>query len=267
MDLTYPFLDGKWIDLAGWEVLVLDETGSTNDDCLKLADEIEGEFVIWAGHQTAGRGREDRVWYDQPGSALTFTVLMRLKEEELEHLGKFTALGALSLIDLLERAFALKAVLKWPNDVLLNNKKVCGILTEILWKGSEPAAVVLGMGINLTDEAFEAAEELRAPATSLEAEGEASVDEQALLEGLLYTIQQRRQLLSDQAFLDDWNAKLAYVGKFVEIKHYQGETGRFSPEFVNPDGSLTVRDEAGKQLKLYSSELSSPDSSAASSGS
>lgn len=264
MDLTYPLLDGKWIDLAGLEVLFLDETGSTNDDCLQLADEIDGEFVIWAEHQTAGRGREDRVWFDQPGTALTFSVLMRLKEEEVEHLGKFTALGALSLIDLLERAFELKAMLKWPNDVLLNDKKVCGILTEVQWKGSVPAAVVLGMGINLTDEAFEEAEELHMPATSLEAEGEATVDEQALLEGLLYTIQQRRQLLGSQAFLDDWNAKLAYVGQFVEIKKYQGETGRFSPEYVNSDGSLTVRDEEGELLRLYSSELSSPDPSSGS---
>lgn len=253
---TYPLLDGRWIDLAGWEVLSLDETGSTNDDCLQLADIKVGEFVVWAGHQTAGRGREDRVWHDQVGSALTFSTLLRVKPEEREFLGRFTALGALSLIDLLGRAFGLNATLKWPNDVLLNDKKVCGILTEIVWEGAEAAAVVIGMGINLSDEAFEDAGDLRAPATSLEAEGAGLQDEQSLLEAILFTIQQNRPDLASVPFLDRWNDKLAYKGKFVAIKQYQGETEMLSPEYVNSDGSLTVRTRNGELLNLYSSELS-----------
>lgn len=245
------------MNLSGWEILAVDETGSTNDDCLQLAKEKQGEFVIWAKHQTAGRGRANRLWYDQAGNAITFSVLMRLKPEELDHLGQFTALGALSLIDVLDTAFSLKAALKWPNDVLVNHRKIAGILTEIEWQGQNPAAMVLGMGINLSDEAFAEAGELRTPATSLEAEGAGRLDEQTLLGSLLSAIRQRRQLLGSEQFMADWNAKLAYIGKRMTVKEYQGKTAMFSPEFVNPDGSLTVKNEGGELISLYSSEFSS----------
>ena len=261
MNQSDSYSHGNWTDLAGWSLLELEETASTNSDCLALAEQKSGEFVIWAKHQTAGRGRENRTWFDQPGAALTFSVLMRLEPHESEHLGQFTALGAISLIDLLETQYGLRAWLKWPNDVLLGDKKVCGILTEILWRGSVPTAIVVGMGINLKNSAFSSAGKLRAPATSLEAQGAGNLDARALLEGLLGLIRQRRKTLGGKQFMQAWNARLAFVGKFLEIKQYQGTTQLLCPEFVNPDGSLNARAQDGSQVKLYSSEFSSSSSS------
>lgn len=251
----------NWGELAGWQVLILNETGSTNDDSLQLADELPGEFVVWAAHQTAGRGREDRSWHDQPGSALIFSVLMRLKTDEASCLGRFSALGALSLIDLLKSEYDLKAKVKWPNDVFLNGKKVSGILCEIHWKGAKPEAMVLGVGINLTDHAFKSVGDLRSPATSLEAEGVLVSKPEVFLEKLLKAIQQRRRMLGSDQFLSDWNENLAYKGQFVQFIQYQGKTGLFCPEYVNPDGSLTVSNQEGEKIVLYSSEISSASSS------
>lgn len=219
MNIEHKIKQGKWIELAGWRVLVFDETGSTNDDSLALADSIEGEFVVWARHQTAGKGREDRQWHDSPGSSLTFSVLLRPAPEESGHLSRFTALAALALCDLLEHAFQLQAEIKWPNDVLIHRKKVCGILSEIRWKGTLPQALVIGIGINLRDAAFEQVSDLRFPATSFEAEGFAELDSLTFLEGLLFSLDQRREKLPSDDFIQDWNERLAFKDEFVPINN------------------------------------------------
>lgn len=267
MNIEYKIKQGNWIELAGWRVLVLDETGSTNDDCLALADSDEREFVVWAGHQTAGKGRENRQWHDSPGSSLTFSLLLRPAPEEREHLSRFTALAALALCDFLEHAFQLQAEIKWPNDVLIQRKKVCGILSETRWKGAVPEALVLGIGINLRDAAFEQVSDLRFPATSLEAEGFAQLDSLSFLEGLLYSLDQRRKQLPGDDFIQDWNERLAFKDEFLPIKQYQGKTEMLCPEKINLDGSLMVRDRSGKILQLQSAEFSASSSPAGDSSS
>ena len=247
---------GNWINLAGYDVFVLEETGSTNDDAKNYSEQIADEFVVWAKHQTAGRGREDRHWQATEGCSLTFSALLRPIEKEKEFLSRFTALGALALTDLLSSAYALEAEIKWPNDVLIREKKVSGILTEITWCGSSIESIILGIGINLKDRAFTNAGKLRFPATSLEAEGINIESMQTLLEKLLVALQLRRQQLGSAQFLDDWNQKLAFKDKFMPIKQYQGKTEMLCPGSINPDGSLVARDQAGNWRVVHSAEFS-----------
>jgi BirA family biotin operon repressor/biotin-[acetyl-CoA-carboxylase] ligase len=247
---------GNWINLAGYDVFVLEETGSTNDDAKNYSEQIADEFVVWAKHQTAGRGREDRHWQAAEGCSLTFSVLLRPIEKEKEFLSRFTALGALALTDLLSSAYALEAEIKWPNDVLIREKKVSGILTEITWCGSSIESIILGIGINLKDRAFTNAGKLRFPATSLEAEGINIESMQTLLEKLLVALQLRRQQLGSAQFLDDWNQKLAFKDKFMPLKQYQGKTEMLCPGSINPDGSLNARDQAGNWRVVHSAEFS-----------
>ncbi len=251
----------RWTVLAGWDTLALEITGSTNDDAREMAEQRAGEFVVWAKHQTAGRGREDRHWLGTEGCSLTFSVLIRPTEKEKEFINRFTALGALALTDLLKNEFKIEAEIKWPNDVLISGKKVSGILSEITWHGSEFDSLILGMGINLKDEAFAQGVELRHPATSLEAEGLKIVSTRDYLEKLLTSIRQRRQNLGTAQFIEDWNQKLAYRGKFMPIKQYQGKTEMLCPVSINADGSLLTRDQAGDWRIVQSAEFSSPSSS------
>ncbi len=255
-----------WMKLAGMKVLVLEETGSTNDDAKTLSAQIADEFVIWAKHQNAGRGREDRQWQAAKGSSLTFTYVIHPTDKEKEFINQFTALGALALTDVLSSAYELDAEIKWPNDVLIEGKKVSGILTEISWSGSSIETIILGIGVNLKEEAFANAGELRFPATSLEAEGVKIDSVQNLLEQLLNALHQRRQQLGSAQFLEDWNQKLAFKNQFMPIKQYQGKTEMLCPGSVNPDGSLNARDQAGNWRVVYSAEFS-PSSSISSSSS
>ena len=140
---------GEWISLSDWRLLKLAETASTNTDARELAGQIAGEFGVWAIKQNAGRGREDRQWQSSPKSSLTFSLLFRPNPDEIEHLSRFTALGALALVDLLKDEYQITAQIKWPNDVLIDSKKISGILLESVWSGSQLEALVLGIGINL----------------------------------------------------------------------------------------------------------------------
>ncbi len=254
--LAAQFPEAGWINLANFDVLVLNETRSTNDDAAALADKIPGEFVVWTKNQTAGRGREDRRWLSAEGSSLTFSVLMRPIDQEIPFLSQFTALGALALTDLLESEYAVHAEIKWPNDVLIREKKVCGILSEINWSGSKIESLVIGIGINLRSEAFTNAGQLRFPATSLETEKVNINSVLSFLEELLYSLQQRRKQLGSAQFTADWNQHLAFKGKYVPIKYYQGKTEMLCPGSINADGSLNARDQAGNWQVVQSAEFS-----------
>ncbi len=249
---------GEWISLADWRVLKLAETASTNTDAKELAGEIAGELAVWAIKQNAGRGREDRQWQSSPMSSLTFSLLFRPNQAELDNISRFTALGALSLVDLLEHEYQIKAQVKWPNDVLIDSKKISGVLLETIWSGSQPEALVLGIGVNLKNSAFGNENELRFPASSLEAAGIVVEDLSQFLEKLIEKINMRRKLLGSQKFIDDWNASLAFKGVFMPIKQYQGKTEMLCPESINPDGSLNTRDQAGMLRIIQSAEFSAP---------
>ena len=257
--MEYAMLSkGEWISLADWRVLKLAETASTNTDAKELADRVAGEFAVWAIKQNAGRGREDRQWQSSPKSSLTFSLLFRPNADEIKHLSLFTALGALSLVDLLEDEYQVKAQVKWPNDVLINNKKISGILLESVWSGSQIEALVLGIGVNLKNSAFGKENELRFPASSLEATGIVVEDLSQFLEKLIEKINLRRKLLGSQKFIDDWNESLAFKGQFMPIKQYQGKTEMLCPESINVDGSLNARDQAGRLRIIQSAEFSAP---------
>ena len=251
---------GNWINLAGFDVLVLEETGSTNDDAKVLSEQVGSEFVVWAKNQTAGRGREDRHWQAAEGCSLTFSVLLRPIEKEKEFLSRFTALGAIALTDLLSSAYTLEAEIKWPNDVLISGRKVSGILTEITWNGSNIETIILGIGVNLKDGAFTNTGNLRFPATCLEAEGVAIESMQDILEKLLIALTLRRQQLDSAQFLEDWNQKLAFKNQYMPIKKYQGKTEMLCPGSINPDGSLNARDQAGNWRVVHSAEFSASSS-------
>lgn len=256
--------ENMWINLAGFEVLVLAETGSTNDDATIFSEQVDGEFAVWAKLQNAGRGRENRHWQAAQGCSLTFSLVLRPGENEIAFINQFTAMGALALADLLSSTYGLPAEIKWPNDVLIHGKKVSGILTEIIWSGSSLESIILGIGVNFKSEAFIQAGELRFPATSLEAEGVEIDSLQDFLKQLLFFLRQRRQQLGSAQFLEDWNQKLAFRNQFMPITQYQGKTEMLCPGSINADGSLNARNQAGELRVVYSSEISDPSAGSSS---
>src|SRR5215210_2102100 len=124
------------------DIRYFDSIGSTNNEALAWAASDAKDFsLVIADEQTAGRGRLDRKWFTPKGTALAFSLILRPSADEERHLTRTVGLAALAIANSL-RTRELIAQIKWPNDVLLNGRKVAGILVESVWAGAEADCVV-----------------------------------------------------------------------------------------------------------------------------
>ncbi len=198
---------------AGWrQVRRVATTGSTNADLVALA--VAGEpagLVLVADEQTAGRGRLGRAWTAPPGSALTFSVLLR-PHRAAARLGWLPLLTGLAVVEAVRSVTGVPALVKWPNDVVVRNDagegKLAGILAErVGGPGGGAGAVVVGVGLNVSTSAAE----LPVPtATSLLLAGAAPVDRDALLDAVLERLAERYRQWDGDADADaDGDAELA----------------------------------------------------------
>ena len=164
-----------WTDLV-----VTPDTGSTNADVAKAAQEGAAEgLVVVAERQRAGRGRLGRQWESPPRAGLTVSVLVRPKDISPSRYGWLPLLAGVALVETVRRFAEVDAVLKWPNDLLIDGRKCAGILAESVTDG-----VVIGIGLNVT---LREAELPRPDATSLLLAGAATTDRDPLLRALLRT--------------------------------------------------------------------------------
>lgn len=167
------------VDGGPWtEVEVVEHTGSTNADVVQAAASgLPEGLVVVAEHQSAGRGRVGRAWEAPPRSGLTFSVLLRPPAETRPQWGWLPLLTGLAVAAAAERIGAIEARLKWPNDVLVGERKLAGILAEV-----SGDAVVVGVGLNVSLRE----DELPVPnATSLALEGALVVDRDPVLRAVL----------------------------------------------------------------------------------
>tara|TARA_B100000212_G_scaffold31065_1_gene20272 strand:- start:119 stop:850 length:732 start_codon:yes stop_codon:yes gene_type:complete len=131
-----------------FDFVILDETESTNSEALKLAKSTDRPTFIVAKKQTNGRGRIDRSWSDPSGN-FSGSILIKI-DEDLQSLALRSFVAALSVFDAIEQKIGKEheLLIKWPNDLLLNGRKICGILLETRNFGTIPA-LVIGIGVNL----------------------------------------------------------------------------------------------------------------------
>lgn len=204
-------------------------------------------LVVVADHQTAGRGRLDRVWETPPGTAVTFSMLLR--PQSPTHAWPWLPLLAGYAVDKALKARGLDAGVKWPNDVLVGEKKVAGILVERISTSEGPAAVV-GVGINtgLTVGA------LPVPtATSVEIESGTPVDRTEILIEVLnaireaYVAWEAGGVLGGMRLADSYAAACVTVGRQVRVDLPDGSTLEGEAVEIDPGGQLVVQTTEGRR--------------------
>jgi BirA family biotin operon repressor/biotin-[acetyl-CoA-carboxylase] ligase len=208
----------------GWRVEVLPTATSTNAVVAERARDGEAAgLVVVAEEQSAGRGRLDRTWTSPPRAGLTFSVLLRPVTEQL---GWVPLLGGLAVVRAVREQAGVDAELKWPNDVLVGDRKLAGLLAEAV-----AGAVVLGVGLNVTTRADELS---HAMATSLALEGARTTDRETVLKAVL------RCMTLIEADRAAYREACSTLGRDVEV-HLPGltvVTGR--AEDVDDQGRLVV---------------------------
>lgn len=168
--------------LIGRQLEVLAETTSTNDICQSRAQDAAWEgLVVFAESQRSGRGQRGSTWSAPPGSSLLFSILL-FPPEKLAQPHFLTAWSALSIVEALRSAYPLETSIKWPNDLMIGGRKLCGILVE---KGY---GTVVGIGLNVAIRPEQFPAGLRMPATSLETELGQSVDRNQIAARILTTL-------------------------------------------------------------------------------
>jgi BirA family transcriptional regulator, biotin operon repressor / biotin---[acetyl-CoA-carboxylase] ligase len=230
-----------------------DSIGSTNDEALAWAASGAKDFsIVIADEQTRGRGRLHRTWHTPKGSAL----ILRPDEKTKAHLSRTVGLAAVSITNSL-LTLGLTPQIKWPNDVLLNRKKVAGILVESVWSGNEVDSVVIGMGVNVYKDSVPPSYSLQIPATSIEDElGKEAPPREEIVKTILHNIISWREKLSTSEMLKTWQERLAFRYQSVNIIS-NGEISQTGVlDGLEPDGSLRLRDENNKSIIVHVGDVS-----------
>ena len=169
----------------GREIIVLEETTSTNDVVLQMANGGAPEgLVVFAEHQSAGRGQRGNIWESAAGKGLWLSVLLRPKVA-ISHPVKLAQRTAEIVATTIQGQFYLSATVKLPNDIYIDNRKVAGVLVEMRAQLKAPHLAVLGIGVNVNQMPHDFSEELRGRATSLARARRGPIDRSSFAVALL----------------------------------------------------------------------------------
>jgi BirA family biotin operon repressor/biotin-[acetyl-CoA-carboxylase] ligase len=152
--------------IIGREIIVLEQTGSTNDAVLEMARDSNEGLVLFAEQQTAGRGQRGNRWESPARKGLWFSILLRPRID-INRSAQLTAWVAETVSDSIEKEFLLETSIKLPNDIQINGRKVAGVLVEMRAQEKGPHLAIAGIGINVNQSQQDFPEKLRDRAISL----------------------------------------------------------------------------------------------------
>ena len=245
----------KFLKSAKCAFVSLEETDSTNTLAKKYAKNGAPEWtVIMAESQTAGRGRQGKSFFSPRGTGLYISVILRPKAEG-DAVTALTTVAAVCMAEAVENTFSRTPEIKWVNDILIDGKKVCGILTETSFSGKAvPDFAILGIGVNVCPPKEGFPDDLRDIAGYVLKEHDENAKYRlaaAFLDGLFARY--------DSAFcgghFEDYRRRCSIEGKKAEVIT---PTGSYKAEVIslNDDFSLTVETQTGEKIKVLSGEVS-----------
>jgi BirA family transcriptional regulator, biotin operon repressor / biotin---[acetyl-CoA-carboxylase] ligase len=231
------------------EYRYFESISSTNDEALTWAEEGALDYsLVIADEQTQGKGRNQRRWVTIAGSSLAFSLILKPDTAEIDSLALFAPLCGLAVHDALFDLFGLQTEIKWPNDILLDRKKSCGILVEANWSAGQTKAVVLGIGVNISTASIPPSNGQLFPSTCLENVVGKNVDRYLVLQNILLQIKNWRPLLGGQRFFDHWQAHLAFKGERVMFVQSEKQSIIGIEKGIDRQGNLVLLFEDQKEM-------------------
>lgn len=247
--------DGLDTGLAGKKIIVLKTVDSTNEEIKRCAaNGEESGLIIAADEQTAGKGRLGRVWQSQAGEGIYFSLLIR-PDLPPSDISSITLAAGYAVCIAIREYTNCDAKIKWPNDIIINNKKVCGILTEMAAQSDRLDFVATGIGINANNAEFP--EEIKSKATSLFLETGSKINRNELFRHVIKTLDKVLCSFLVSLSLDDvYNFKslCATLGKNVSVQR-NNKTIEGVAVDINLNGELIIKDNYGNNTAINSGEV------------
>jgi BirA family biotin operon repressor/biotin-[acetyl-CoA-carboxylase] ligase len=243
-------------DFIGRQFVYVDEIDSTNLFLLNKLNKFNTNgTVILAEKQIKGRGRNEKVWYSAKDQNLTFSILLNSKKYLNHNLNLINFCSSLSVALAIENLYQLKTSLKWPNDVLVNRKKVAGILLESTSQGSKIEKLVIGIGMNVNQTSFQGNFSIEPTSVRLELNGRPAERERILAEILNIFEEHLLKLERNSSeILQNWKEKCRMIGEKITVT--DGENTKFGIfEDVDNEGYLLLKSK-GKIEKIHFGEVS-----------
>ena len=249
---------GLQTKIIGQKIEYYPELPSTNLEARKLAEGGAGDgTIVIAETQSAGRGRRGRAW-ESPVGGLWLTIILRPKVP-LSEAPKLTLMAGVVIAGVLREEFDLKATLKWPNDVRIRDKKICGILTELSAERDTVNYILLGLGININIALNDLPTELQNTVTSLQEQLDGKVDRINFTQQILLEFENEYLSFSKSPaartpeILKAWRQYSDTLGRNVRIETISGEITGLAADIAN-DGALIVHTENGEEHRIIAGD-------------
>jgi BirA family transcriptional regulator, biotin operon repressor / biotin---[acetyl-CoA-carboxylase] ligase len=248
---------GLKTSFIGQSIFYEDIVDSTQIIAHRLSNEgaNEGTIVI-AEEQTLGRGRMDRKWYSPKYTGVWMSIILRPKIP-LQEAPQLTLLTAVAVVLAIEELTDLSPQIKWPNDILLNGKKVTGILTELQAEADQINSVIIGIGINVNQKQEDFLPELRSIATSIAIEHGNMLNRAALIRSVLVHLEKLYLLFLEKGFYPIkllWESHAISIGKVLRAKTLTAVI-EGKALGITDQGVLQIEDQAGKVHLIYSADI------------
>jgi len=253
---SYSNLHGN--NLIGKRIYVMPSVASTNDAAMKLgAEGCEQGTVVIADRQSKGRGRSGRVWFSPQGMNLYFTVILR-PELKASDASLITLMAAVATVQAVRQVTEAEASIKWPNDILVNGKKLGGILAETKIRGSIIHLLALGIGLNVNLDLSLLPEELKPCTTSLQYELGRPVPRFTLLDEILRSLEKWYKVLLSQErshIVQSWKSLSSTLGRHVHVE-LAGNTGVSGKAVdIGHMGELMVKTTDGSVVTVVAADV------------
>ena len=245
-------------EIIGRKIIILESTSSTNDVAIEIGrkEKTPEGTVIIADEQKKGRGRFGRNWISPPGVNLYFTVILKPTLFPA-NISIITLAAAVAVASSVREYTGLGAEIKWPNDILIHGRKICGILVEMKSMGERIDLMNVGIGLNVNMNLDTLPEDIRSFTTSLKTESRSDIDRCVLLNVILNKLERIYKMILDgdkQTLINEWIRLNCTTGKEVSVQS-QNSIIRGVAESVNDNGELRIRLESGKIETIHSGEL------------